>query len=127
MVYDTVGICGVWAYQNGNANFTAAAPVGHAFYIAPVAQDQTITFAPLADGVLSDGSQPLNVSASSGLPVTLVVTTESASVCHIAPSGTSVVYDTAGICGVWAYQNGNANWHAAAPVGHAFYIAPTTT
>ncbi len=110
----------VVASYSGDTNFTPSTSGALSFVVAKA--DQTITFAPLPDGVISDGSQPLNVSASSGLPVTLVATSESASVCHI--SGSSVVYDTVGICGVWAYQNGDANCNAAAPVGHAFYIAP---
>jgi DNA/RNA endonuclease G (NUC1) len=79
--------------------------------------NQTITFAPLAAATVGD-YVPLQVSASSGLPVTLTVTAGSATIVngtlHVTGAGTVTVQAT---------QTGDVNYNAAPPVSQTINVA----
>ncbi len=86
-------------------------------------QTQTITFPeqlyPQAPGTISS-----SVTVSSGLPVTL--TSNTPSVCSIAPNGTDIVptiTTSKTVCSVTATQPGNSTYATATPVTRLFYFS----
>jgi MBG domain-containing protein/trehalose utilization protein len=80
-------------------------------------QDQTITFDPLTNKVFGDAAFLLNVTASSGLPVSLTPAGE----CTV--TGNTVTITGAGSCSITASQAGNADFNTAANVVRSFTIA----
>jgi hypothetical protein len=112
-----LGTCTIQAAQAGNANYNAAAIVSRSFTVAKA--NQTITFAAISNKII--GAPPFTVSAtaSSGLPVTLTVTTMP--VCTV--SGNTVTLVAAGTCTIQASQAGNAYYNAAATVIRSFTVA----
>ncbi len=91
-----------------------------AFRIASIKATQTITFAPVADAVLTDGPVALEASASSGLPVAFASTTPA--VCTI--DGTSATPIAVGTCRIRADQPGDATYAAAPAVARSFKFCP---
>ncbi|MBA3700069.1 MAG: hypothetical protein H0W78_14565, partial [Planctomycetes bacterium] len=81
---------------------------------------QTITFAELADTMVGDADQPLNASATSGLPVTFTISGPAGIV-----AGALRVTD-AGTVTVTATQAGDGNWAAALPVERTITVSPAT-
>ncbi len=80
-------------------------------------QPQVITFDPLADRTYGDAPFTITASASSGLPVNLVVS----GTCAI--DGATVSITAAGTCTVIAQQSGNESWTFAPDVIRTFTIA----
>ena len=80
-------------------------------------QAQTITFDPLADRTFGDAPFVLSASASSGLPVTFLVS----GACSL--DATTLSLTSAGTCTVIAQQAGNEAWTFAADVQRSFTIA----
>jgi len=80
-------------------------------------QAQTITFDPLADRTFGDEPFAISASASSGLPVTFVVS----GACTL--NGSIVSITSAGTCTIIAQQAGNEVWTFAADVVRSFTIA----
>lgn len=80
-------------------------------------QAQTITFDPLADKTFGDAPFTLSASASSGLPVTFVIS----GACTLNEATVSIT--AAGSCTVFAQQGGNEAWTFAADVVRSFTIA----
>jgi hypothetical protein len=111
------GTCTVHADQPGDAAWDPAARVDGTFTVTGDAQ--TITFAPVADAALTDGTVTLTATATSGLRVTF--TAGPARVCTVA--GTLVTLRTPGPCAVTATQPGDAGHAAAPPVTHTFTVA----
>jgi hypothetical protein len=97
-----------------NANYQAEDATG-TLEIAKA--DQTISFAAIADKTFGDADFAVDVSASSGLSVSLSADGQCAIV-----SG-KVHITGAGSCEVTASQAGNGNYNAAAPVARSFAIA----
>jgi hypothetical protein len=113
------GTCSVTASQAGDANYDQATDVTTTFDIGQASQ--TITFTPPATQVFATGGTvPLSASATSGLGVTFASTTQA--VCRIGPDGTSVVFQSAGSCGIRASQAGDTNYAPATPVDASFDI-----
>jgi type II secretory pathway pseudopilin PulG len=87
---------------------------------------QSITFAPIPDLPLSDGTRVLTASASSGLPVTFQGSTNT--VCTV--SGSTVTLLSAGTCTITASQSGGTNsgvvYMAAPPVARSFQLFADT-
>jgi Cohesin domain/Putative binding domain, N-terminal/Viral BACON domain len=79
---------------------------------------QTITFAPISDIRLDAGPVSLLASASSGLSVIFVSTTQS--VCTVA--GTFVTLLTGGTCSITATQSGNSSFTAAPTLVRTFTV-----
>jgi len=84
----------------------------------PANQDQTITFLPLPDHLISD-TVTLSASASSGLPVQFRSTTPA--VCTLR-TATTLDLLTSGICTIVAAQQGNAQWNPAPEVTRSFLV-----
>jgi hypothetical protein len=80
-------------------------------------QAQTITFDPLVDRTFGDAPFTISASASSGLPVSFVISGN----CTI--NGTTVSITAAGMCTVIAQQGGNDAWTFAPDVLRSFNIA----
>ncbi len=117
----SVGTCSVTANQAGNANFSAAAPVGLSFAINQ--GSQTINFPGLANVTLGTPAFTLAVTATSGLPVTL--TSSTPTVCTATGvNGSTITILTLGTCTLQATQAGNANFTAATPVTAGFLVTP---
>ena len=83
-------------------------------------QSQTITFNPLSPVNLGAAPFILTATASSGLPLTFVSTTQA--VCTV--SGSTVTIVATGTCSITASQPGNANYLAATPVTQTFIVNP---
>lgn len=83
-----------------------------------VAVPQQISFDPLDDVLLTDGSVELTVSATSGLPVGLSASPPG--VCTV--SGSTVALVAAGPCTVRAVQGGDEDWQPAPPVEQQFEV-----
>jgi len=87
-------------------------------------QNQTITFNSIPDHTFGDPQFGISAVASSGLPVSfLITTTNNAAVLTVDLSGnTSVVIHGAGPVTIQASQAGNSTFNAATPVSQSFNI-----
>ncbi|NBU23672.1 MAG: hypothetical protein EBS38_07190, partial [Actinobacteria bacterium] len=101
----------------------AYSSVAYSLSFLVATQPQTITFPeqlyPQAPGTISS-----SVTVSSGLPVTL--TSNTPSVCSIAPNGTDIVptiTNSKTVCSVTATQPGNSTYASATPVTRLFYFS----
>jgi len=112
----SVGTCSITANQAGNANFAAAAPVSKSFQV--LQSTQTITFAALPSVTYGVGAMTLRATASSGLPVSYLVTGPA------TVSGSTLTITGAGGVTVTASQAGNTNYAAATPVAQTFTVMP---
>lgn len=95
---------------------TQAAATGSATLTVTNKLDQTITFGPLADRLLSESPITVSASASSGLPVTFTA------IGNCTVSGTSVTLTAAGTCKIVASQAGDATYNAAPSVSQSFNV-----
>jgi hypothetical protein len=90
-----------------------------AYEFAPTSlNNQTITFNPLPDKLVSDPPFAISATASSGLPVSFASLT--ATICTV--SGNSVTLITTGTCTIQAGQAGNGNFNPAPPVAQSFAV-----
>jgi hypothetical protein len=113
----------VEADQPGNTTYDPADATCKSFTITQAIQ--SITFHSLPPMTTSDPSFTLTATASSGLPVTYassgnVTLTQNGNVWTVQPTGTGSVTIT-------AYQTGNGNYSAAAPVMQTFSISAAGT
>ncbi len=88
------------------------------FTLTVAKANQTITFANPGPQAFSVSTIPLNVSATSGLSVTL--TSDPSSVCTV--SGTNLTTVAPGVCSITATQAGNVDVNAANTIINAFSI-----
>ena len=122
---DTVTLTGsgsvtLQATQAGNGSYLAATPVSQTFTVTPCVVPpaaQTITFAAISSHTSCDGAFALSPTASSGLPVTLAVTSGPATV-----SGNTVTLTGTGSVTLQASQAGNVSYSAATPVSQTFTV-----
>ncbi len=77
-------------------------------------QDQSISFAPLADKIVGEPPFAVNATASSGLPVAFTASGP----CSV--SGSTVTLSGTGICTITAAQSGNDSFDAALNVSQSF-------
>lgn len=118
----TAGTCTIAADQAGDLGYwQAAATVTQSF--AVTALSQTISFGAIGNQVLGTAPFPVSVSASSGLPITLVSLTTN--VCVM--SGNTVTLLTTGTCTLNASQAGDGTYAAAADVSRSFIVATGST
>lgn len=101
--------CTLTASQAGDLNYNPAADVVHTVQAAKASQ--VISFAPPASPAAYGTAFPLEVSASSGLPVTLEVS----GVCTLNDSLVTMT-SGGGACTITASQAGNDNYEPAEPV-----------
>ncbi len=87
---------------------------------AVVLQDQTITFAPLANATYGDSAITLGASASSGLTVSYVSSNTNVA----TVSGSTLTIVGAGTTNITASQGGNTNYNAATPVVRSLTVDP---
>ncbi|MES2596827.1 MAG: MBG domain-containing protein [Verrucomicrobiota bacterium] len=122
-----VGTVTIRASQPGNVDFTAAAPVEQSFDVfqgsAASVLPQTIAFNPLAPRFVNEGPFSVSAASSSGLPVTITVTSGPATVLN----GVVTLGGTAGTVVLTASQGGNANFLAAKAVVQNFKVNPLPT
>lgn len=114
------GTCTIQADQTGDDNFLAALSVSRSFMVDK--QSQEIQFGLLADVTMAQSPVGLNVSASSGLLVSLSSLT--LEICTVNNQEISLI--APGICAIRADQNGNERYHAAEPVSRSFLIQKAT-
>jgi hypothetical protein len=79
-------------------------------------QDQSISFAPLADKVLGEPPFEVTATASSGLPVAFTASGP----CSV--SGNTVSLTETGVCTITAAQAGNDSFNAAPSVSQSFNV-----
>ncbi|MBC8163594.1 MAG: hypothetical protein H7Z42_20500 [Roseiflexaceae bacterium] len=82
-----------------------------------ITKAQTISFAPLADKLKSDGPFTLAASASSGLPVTFAAS----GVCALVQAEVTLE-GIEGNCTITALQGGNDEWNPAQKVSRSFVV-----
>jgi uncharacterized protein (TIGR03437 family) len=111
----SAGVCSLTASQPGDTTYAAAETVTQTF---KVQNEQTITFAPISDIVISATPPALSATASSTLAVTFTSTTES--ICTV--SDTAVRLVAAGSCSIKATQEGNDLYAAAPSVTRTFAV-----
>ena len=112
------GSTNITASQAGNANYNAAADVVQVLTVT-AKQNQTITFAALADKTLGETAFALTATASSGLTVAYSTTSD-----KITISGSQVTLVKAGRASIVANQAGNDAFNAATAVTQSFCIKP---
>ncbi|MGV3505397.1 MAG: CARDB domain-containing protein [Adhaeribacter sp.] len=103
------------ASQPGNENFEAAASVSESFLVGKASQ--SISFAALADKTIGEGPVMLAATASSGLPVSLVLVSGPA-----ALNGAELTLTGTGTVVVQAIQEGNGEYSPAATVERRFTV-----
>jgi hypothetical protein len=111
------GTVTITASQPGNGTYAAATPVSRTFLVSTPAA-QTITFPVIPDHLNTDGSFTLLATASSGLPITYVVTSGPASVF----GSSCILTGGLGSVTVTAYQPGDSTHAAATPVSRTFNV-----
>lgn len=79
-------------------------------------QDQTISFAPLADKILGEPPFEVTATASSGLPVSFAASGP----CAVA--GNTVNLSATGVCTITAMQDGNDSFNPATSVSRSFNV-----
>jgi hypothetical protein len=118
-----VGSCTITAGQPGDGvTYAAAAPVTQTFLISPaLLLSQTITFPAIPAQTLGAAPFIPAMSASSGLPVTLISQTPAT----CTASGVTITLIAVGSCTITANQPGDGVTYAAAPpVTQTFLISP---
>ena len=105
----------VRASQSGNASYNPAPDVDQGFAAAKA--NQTITFNPLPNKALGEPPFTVNATASSGLPVSFVIVSGSATI-----SGNTVTMAGTGGVAVRALQDGNANYNPAPSIDQLFTV-----
>ncbi len=108
------GLCTVRASQLGDATHAAATTVERSFTVAQV--PQAITFGTLADHTHGEAPFTIDVTASSGLPVTL------SSVGPCTVNGAHITSTGVGRCILTANQAGDGNYLPAPPSSGSFTI-----
>lgn len=89
-----------------------------AYEFVPAKVNQTITFQPIGDKLLTHSPIALSASASSSLPVTIV--SQTPTVCTV--NNASVTLLAAGTCTLIASQPGSIAFHPAPPVTQSFQV-----
>ena len=112
------GTTTITADQAGDANFNAAISVTQNL-VVEAKQNQTITFAQMADKTLGDAPFTLTATASSALAVSYGAASD-----KITISGSQVTIVKAGRASIKASQAGNATFNAANSVEQSFCIKP---
>jgi len=110
------GTVTVSAWQAGDTNYLAAAPVRRTFKVSKI--PQTISFGGLSWQILGDAPFPLVATTSSGLPVSFRILSGPALL-----SGNIVTVTGSGTVVVRATQLGNAVHASAADVDQSFMVA----
>lgn len=116
-----IGNVTLQATQAGNTIYSGAPPVSQTFAVAACVAPptpQTITFAAVPSHGLCDGAFTVSPTASSGLPVTLAVTSGPATV-----SGNTVTLTGEGTVTLQATQAGDTTYSGAPPVSQTFATA----
>jgi hypothetical protein len=113
-----VGTTDITASQDGDSNYEAASNVVQVLTVN-AKQDQTITFAPLADVTFGSVPFALTATASSNLPVSYTAATD-----KIQINGAQVTLLKSGRVSISANQSGNDLFNAAAQVSQSFCIKP---
>jgi hypothetical protein len=109
------GQCTITASQEGNSDYSPAAPVTRTFSISKA--DQQISFDALSNKIFGDADFNVSVTVSSGLVASLAATGN----CTMA--GIQVHLTGAGACTLTASQDGNADYNPAGMVARTFSIA----
>ncbi len=111
------GIATITASQVGNGNYNAAADASQGLVVGK--GDQAITFATLADKIMTDAAFRLSATASSGLAIVYTASNDKVTI-----SGSEVTLAKAGRTTITASQGGNTNYNAAVAVQRGFCIKP---
>jgi hypothetical protein len=111
------GTVNLVAWQPGNSNYNAAAPVLQSFNVSQI--PQTITFGSLSQQKQGDAPFLLNATADSGLPVSFSIVSGPATL-----SGNILVLNGWGTVTVRASQPGNNSYAVATSVTQSFFVTP---
>ena len=119
------GTCTIDADQPGNGSYHAAARVQQSFAVGGGTRSlsvQTINFGSVPPGgaVVGGVDYVVVATASSGLPVDVWATSDSAGVCTVV--GTTVHFDGVGTCTIRVSQPGDANYQTAPLVQQSFSV-----
>ena len=120
-----IGTCTINADQPGNGSYHPAARVQQSFAVgggAKSASVQTVNFGSVPPGGAVVGGTPYVIVAiaSSGLPVDVWATSDSAGVCSVV--GTTVHFDGIGTCTIRARQPGDASYQSSPLAQQSFSV-----
>ena len=115
------GTTTITATQSGNNNYNAAAAVAQVLTVLSGKQNQTITFAAIADKTLGDAPFTLSATASSGLTIAFISSSD-----KITMAGGQVTLVKSGKATITASQAGNSSFNSATSVDQSFCINPAT-
>jgi hypothetical protein len=106
------------AAQDAAGNLGQIGPASPFFgsFTVSLKQDQSITFAPLADRILGEPPFMVAATASSGLPVAFTAS----GACSV--TGSTVSLSGTGVCTITAAQAGNDTFNAAPGVSRSFNV-----
>jgi hypothetical protein len=110
------GMVTVQASQIGNDYYSAAPNVTQSFLVRAANIAQTITFDPILDKVFGDAPVVLNASASSGLPLSFLISGPA------TLTGSTLTITGTGTVSITASQIGDLNYVAAADVTQSFIV-----
>lgn len=111
-----VGTCTLTASQAGDSGYILPATAVQSLNV--LALGQTISFAPLSDQALANGSVSVSASATSGLPIQF--TSQTPASCSV--SGATVTLVAVGVCTIAADQAGGGSYAAAPTVVRSFNV-----
>ncbi|MFN3315549.1 MAG: Ig-like domain-containing protein, partial [Raineya sp.] len=115
--FNQAGNITIRASQAGNYYFEPAPDIERSFEV--IKRNQVINFEPVSDKLITESGFELNVSASSGLPVTLEIVSG-----NVSLDGKKVIFGGIGFVTIRASQAGNNVYHPAEPIERTFYVAP---
>lgn len=119
----STGTCTLTADKPGDDDYNAATQATAT--VTVIKADQTISFTsspPLVPRPL--GTYSVSASSTSGLPVSLSITTGLGTVCGISGAGAdeTVTFNTSGTCTITATQGGDGNYNAATAVTQTIVV-----
>jgi hypothetical protein len=115
----STGTCLVDAAKAGDPNFTPTTAAQQT--VTVVKANQTVAFTTTAPTMPRPfGTYAVAATASSGLAVTLSITTGSPSICQL--SAGTVTFNAAGTCVITAAQPGDGNFHPATSVTQTIVV-----
>jgi hypothetical protein len=123
----TGGTHSITAVYSGDANFATSTSSALSQVVNKANQTITITSTPPAFGatVAPNHTYTVVATATSGLVVAITIDPASASVCSAA--GTTVTFNTAGVCTINANQAGDGNWNPAPQVQQSVTVLVPAT
>lgn len=120
MSFVGAGTCIVNANQNGNTAFNAAPQLVQSFNVGKGAQSLSFTSTAPTTAVVAGASYGVSATSTAGLVPVFSIGAAASSICSI--SGSSISFQSVGLCIVNANQAGNSNYNASAQISQSFSV-----